>query len=221
MRIKICKECKHPIEQCSCSNERKQQWKEVRSQELLNDIKRIENSIEFTEDRLTHKDEILRKYQQQMAELCYEKNSFEIDDDIADVIFTLWEKGYRTSFCCSGHPENENYGLYISFAQDYYFDFTAFPFEAGWAYTRYSGNCIRLNVTQKLRKLLSENGIDLTEYFLHQRELLKEWVNQLPPARIADRYENLPGLKISSSKIPACDFLKNWKERKDKMYESL
>lgn len=206
MRIKICKECNYPVEQCQCSIERKQEWENIRTQELISKVQSIERDIVWTKQQLATRDTVLQNLQQDIDVLCYERqNSFEIDDDIADVIFALWEKGYNTRYCCSGHPERLYYGLYISFAQDYYFNFTTFPFEEGWEYTRYSGHCLRFSMTNKLARQLSGNGIDLTGYFLHQREQLKKWVDQLPPARSAERYESLPGIKTGSGKILPCN----------------
>ena len=203
MKIKICKVCKLRVDQCQCSNKIKEDWKKEQARILHERIADLDAEILRERELISHRKDMQEKIQRNRNALRYENNSFEIDDDIADVIFTLWEKGYDTRFCCSGHPENQDYGLYISFAQDYYFDFSHTDFDKGWVYTRYSGHCLRLNLTMKFREELVRDGIGISEYFLHQRELLKKWVQDLPPARLAHREESLPGLKISSSKIPS------------------
>lgn len=36
---------------------------------------------------------------------CKTDDCFEVDDAIAEIIVVLNRKGYRTAFCCSGHPD--------------------------------------------------------------------------------------------------------------------
>lgn len=40
-----------------------------------------------------------------------------IDDEMVETIIILNDKGYVTCACCSGHPENEDYGMYIAFGK--------------------------------------------------------------------------------------------------------
>lgn len=41
------------------------------------------------------------------------ENGFEVDDLIAPAISILNKKGYRTAFCCSGHPDRCPFVDYI------------------------------------------------------------------------------------------------------------
>ena len=129
MKVKICKVCKLPVDQCQCSNKIKEDWKKEQARILHERIADLDAEILRERELISHRKDMQEKIQRNRNALRYENNSFEIDDDIADVIFTLWEKGYDTRFCCSGHPENQDYGLYISFAQDYYFDFSHTDFD--------------------------------------------------------------------------------------------
>jgi hypothetical protein len=51
------------------------------------------------------------------------------------IIRELNAKGYKTKWCCAGHPEEEDssHAIYISFAEEYDFDE---PFPAGGKYSK-------------------------------------------------------------------------------------
>ena len=46
-------------------------------------------------------------------------NVFEVDDDIAETIAILNKKGYRTTYCCSGHNDPE-IGFFVYIPKEYY-----------------------------------------------------------------------------------------------------
>ena len=99
MKIKICKVCKLPVDQCQCSNKIKEDWKKEQARILHERIAYLDAEILRERELISHRKDMQEKIQRNRNALRYENNSFEIDDDIADVIFTLWEKGYDTRFC--------------------------------------------------------------------------------------------------------------------------
>ena len=219
MQIRICNGCRKPVEHCICSEETKAAWLQEKTQELSQMLERLPTPEE-SEKQLEETEKWQEKW---VAQLKADREnpetynyvrwcSFEVDDDIVDVIQLLWKKGYDTCGCCSGHPENEDYGLYIMFSVDYYFDFSDVPFGEGWSYAR-SYRRLLLWITQKFEAVLKRNGITKDGYVLQQRALLKEWAEKLPPARLAERTEDLPGLKIGSGKIPPRDYIENWRKK--------
>lgn len=60
----------------------------------------------------------------------------QIDKLMVPIIRELNEKGYKTTGCCAGHPEQEEFvasGIYIAFAEEYDFDE---PFPEGARYSK-------------------------------------------------------------------------------------
>ena len=60
----------------------------------------------------------------------------QIDKLMVPIIRELNEKGYKTTGCCAGHPEQEEFavsGIYIAFAEEYDFDE---PFPDGARYSK-------------------------------------------------------------------------------------
>ena len=101
MKVKICQSCKFPVDQCQCSNVTKENWQREQTRILLKRIDHLDAVTSHKKDLLSHKEDIEKKIKQDRDRLNYENNSFEVDDDIADTIFVLWEKGYDTCFCNS------------------------------------------------------------------------------------------------------------------------
>lgn len=65
---------------------------------------------------------IQKRYRKSKCNEC-SSFTFEVDELIAPVIQVLNRKGYRTIYCCSGHPEfwkNTFAGTYIMFSEPYH-----------------------------------------------------------------------------------------------------
>ena len=70
-------------------------------------------------------------------------NLVELDDPIAKYIGRLNKMGYRTRYCCSGHNYNHYLDIYISFKQDYKFDYLP----EDWEYDEGDKKVIRYNIS--------------------------------------------------------------------------
>lgn len=210
--MKICKDCCYPVEQCQCTPQEKSyhQWKrQAALEEWLEScdvkIRSLQDDLEIFRTYPEEKAAIIQEYEKEKSALDYhQENSFEIDEDFAEVIPMFWKKGYDTRFCCSGHPDKEQYSLYITFAQDYEFDFTDLPLKNGWEYHRrneYGEPCYSLYYTMppSVKKKLQKENRDIEAYFLEQRNLLMQWVQSLPPAKIADYHQKLRGHRKKSA----------------------
>ena len=204
--MKVCQNCCWPVEQCQCTAQEKSHalWERTEVLERLIDqyevkIRSLQDDLEIFRTFPEEKDAVIQVYEKEKTVLDYHKeHSIEIDDDFVDIIQTLWKKGYDTYFCCSGHPEKQDYGLYITFANDYDFDFTSLPLKNGWLYSRrneYGEPSYSLYYTMppSVKKKLGEKKKVMTAYFLEQRALLAQWIENLPPARIADYHQKLRG----------------------------
>lgn len=208
--MKICKNCCYPVEQCQCTQQEKNAWHWEHQVALEGWLEQCEVQIRNLQDELeifrTYPEEkaaIIQKYEEEKVALDYhQENSFEIDDDFAKIIPMLWEKGYDTRFCCSGHPDQEEYKFYITFAHDYEFDFTTLPLKNGWSYCRHvysTSYSLYYTMPSSVEKKLKKDGKDIEKYFLDQRALLTQWIQNLPPARIADYHQKLRGHSKSHS----------------------
>ena len=204
--MKICKICGYPEIQCQCTQQEKNAWLweyQASLEECLEQcevqIRNLQDEIEIFGTYPEEKAAIIQEYEEEKAKLDYHmENSFDIDDDFAEIIPMLWAKGYDTRFCCSGHPEKQEYSFYIAFANDYDFNFTSLPLTKGWRYCRrneYGEPCYSLYYTMptSVKNRLKKGNQDLTAYFQEQRKILTQWIQNLPPARIADYHQKLRG----------------------------
>ena len=196
--MNICCGCNKPVPQCTCSQEKRIAWETEARAEKQENIAGFEESIrawkskkgtmpaEEYEQELEWLEEGLKEWQAEPEH--YEEYSFEIDDDILDTILTLWDKGYQTKFCCAGHPDGLSF-MYIVFDYGYFFDFTNSGFDDNWKFQK-SGT-LEYYPSQKALRKMEKEGIDPYAHLCEQRDLLNQWVHQLPPAR-----KMLPGEEI-------------------------
>ena len=201
--MKICRGCCYPVEQCKCTEHEKNQWLWKRENELFEwvehyDMKMlgVQTDREIFRAQPEEKAARIQACEENKGALDYHQtNSFELDDDFVEVIQTLWSKGYDTCFCCSGHPDKKEYNFYVAFTQDYEFDFTTLPFKSGWSYCRGGKDrrsfAFYYQIPKNERR--KRKGADLDQYFVKQRDAFIEWVNQLPPARIANHNQKPKG----------------------------
>ena len=198
----ICANCFNPTAECCCSSEKKEHWQESFDIKNKYELKRFQ--IEFdklsddsklTDEQAERKKFLLERYERLKAYIqntTYETyHSIEIDDDFVDVITSLWKKGYKTQFCCSGHPEKKDYSMYVVFLNNYYFDFTSFKGDSDWQYYK-----CNLNYRMKLKnqKQLKKTNTDIDSYFYEQRKVFKEWIFDLPQARELRKGETIKGV---------------------------
>lgn len=108
-------------------------------------------------------------------ELCHRK-LFEIDENMIVPIRILNKKGYKTSYCCSGHIFAGFFGGYIAFSPD-----TVLPVQPpkGWKYDKAPleesrCKCIRYNFKG------CKNEIDRTKMIFSKTLSLIKWCEELP-----------------------------------------
>lgn len=95
----------------------------------------------------------------------------QIDKLMVPIIRELNEKGYKTSGCCAGHPEQAEFaasGIYIAFADEYDFDE---PFPEG---ARYSKSRHTLQFTPDV-----EGYENLVKFQQETLDKLSDWVEML------------------------------------------
>lgn len=89
----------------------------------------------------------------------------DIDDNIADDIVMLNEKGYTTIACCGGHSDREVYMMSIVFDKIY-----AFELPKGFKLDKHRN--IWFNYPQSTKKR--------EDKYNRQVEIFKQWVKDLP-----------------------------------------
>ena len=70
---------------------------------------------------------------------CYPYYLVQIDKLMVPIIHELNSKGYKTTGCCAGHPDEDEFtttGIYIAFAEDY--DFDNFPEGAKYSKSKHT-----------------------------------------------------------------------------------
>lgn len=170
----VCSLCRKPVDNCICTEEKKKSWED-------------EVNWKYDDCKKNHP-ELLRP---DARRITFSDQYFEIDDDIADIIFSFWDKGYNTKFCCAGHLEERSIDMYITFAKPYFFDFTKAGFEEGWTYINLT---LRYRPTQKMIKAIKEHGEDPYDHLIKQRKFLYEWIRSLPSSKLLDWNEKVPGV---------------------------
>ena len=125
-----------------------------------------------------------------------------MDVFFAEFVQLLWEKGYDLCFCGSGNPDQEEYKFYIPLSHDYEFDFPPLPLKNGWSYCRHvysTSYSLYYTMPSSVEKKLKKDRKDIEKYFLDQRALLTQWIQNIPPTRIADYHKTLRGHSKSHS----------------------
>ncbi len=199
--MKVCYGCNKPVPQCVCSQEKRITWEKnarAEKEEALQYIQKERQELKAQKDKMSEAEykEELKNLEEDREEWLnepedYKDYSFEIDDDILDTILTLWDKGYKTKFCCAGHPDFPRY-IYIVFEYGYYFDFTNSGFDDNWKYA--SGCHLCYSPSMKAIHQMEKEGMDPYEHLCEQRELLNHWVHQLPPPRKLKKGEKVKGI---------------------------
>lgn len=95
----------------------------------------------------------------------------QIDRLMVPIIRELNSKGYKTTGCCAGHPESDEYkhsSIYIAFAEDYDFDE---PFPEGGKYSKVK-HTISYIPTE-------ENYDDLEGFQMDVLQRLEDWAEML------------------------------------------
>ena len=114
-------------------------------------------------------------------------NTFECDDKIADIIIKLYNKGYITEFCCSGHPNDMH--PYIAFNKNSSLELDG-SHPVNWlsddATTdghKYTCYAIRRKFTIK------ERVMNKPEVLINRAMIeLESWVDTLPPSILNSCY---------------------------------
>lgn len=104
----------------------------------------------------------------------------QIDKLMVPIIRELNEKGYKTTGCCAGHPDQEEFvvsGIYIAFADEYDFDE---PFPEG---VRYSKSRHTIHFTPN-----AEDCDDLMKFQEETLDKLLYWAEML---FAVDEYDNM------------------------------
>ncbi|MGB4311782.1 MAG: class II glutamine amidotransferase [Natronincolaceae bacterium] len=106
----------------------------------------------------------------------------DLDEQIADVIFCLNKKGYKTKSCCVGHEGFSEFG--INFDVDIDINDIALPLNFEW--DRRNSRAIKMipynkamGITRKkMQQTVSEETLE--QYRLRDLEALREWAKNLP-----------------------------------------
>ena len=99
---------------------------------------------------------------------------FEVDDKITESIIKLNNKGYETTMCCSGHPDEKEITPYVMFTRFVSYGIEYIPF--GWNVDkRFKELVIRRFFTDEEKEIFTkEQLVDIAA-----REL-DNWVDSLP-----------------------------------------
>jgi hypothetical protein len=99
----------------------------------------------------------------------------EIDTAMLDIIFDLNKKGYKTEFCCSGHPTVDNFHAYLIISGE----MRDIPVPEGFTVS------FRKNITD-ISSIRSKKGKrqlttdELEQMIRKNMESLRRWVLKLP-----------------------------------------
>lgn len=111
--------------------------------------------------------------------ICNHERYVDIDDAIADIILEFNRKNYYTEACCSGHPENNDYGLYIMFGtkvappreEFLKYPLLDFKYTTGCVYVKYpNGRKTPNEIKEKLMMEAMENLREMA-YSLPEKEM--------------------------------------------------
>ena len=98
---------------------------------------------------------------------CENRSSIELDYNMVTIIKTLNLKGFRTEFCCGGHPDKQFTEIYIQFKEQY--QFNSLPKDFIYKPNKKILTYQEVATTKPERQQLIKSHI----------KILKDWVNLL------------------------------------------
>lgn len=109
--------------------------------------------------------------------------TFECDDAIAYAILKLNQKGYKTEYCCSGHPgDNNPYILFDRWTSIVLDNFTEIIHPNNWNVDRDRHSRYKYKSLSIRRRFTEKEMIEFTDEELIDKAMkeLDEWVDKLP-----------------------------------------
>ena len=99
----------------------------------------------------------------------------DIDTPMLDIIFDLNKKGYKTQFCCSGHPTSKLYSAYFVISGK----INGITVPAGFSieYEEHRTTITSLNIKKDKSELSS---VELEKLAKNNLSNLRKWVIELP-----------------------------------------
>ena len=178
------------MNQCICTPEVKKQWMDKVSRDIEHGINWALN----LEKELCRKKNEKVSLQKELETLDYQDNSYEIEEKLWKAATTLEKKGYLLTTYAWSHLETDfKDRIEFTFQNSYWFDFTDFPSKKGWEYNQH-WKCLCFRLSSISERVLKKYAFTPEEYLDWQRELLVEWVEHLPEARLLEKGEKVQGI---------------------------
>lgn len=193
--MRVCCGCRKPLNQCECTSKMKENW-----------IKGIEYHLNFEEERLTNLEQSISDAEEQRRQLLteletldYRNHCYEIEENLWKAVVILEQKGYHIQEkAWSNLQHHWYYDIFIKFQENYWFDFSNFLTKKGWAYDlkERSLQFLWSKVSAKYRKKIR---MTKEQYLDWQREVLVQWSEQLPMAKLLSEGEEIGGVTKDGS----------------------
>ena len=169
-------------------------------------IKGIEYHLNFEEERLINLEQSISDAEEQRRQLLteletldYRNHCYEIEENLWKAVVILEQKGYHIQEkAWSNLQHHWYYDIFIKFQENYWFDFSNFLTKKGWAYDlkERSLQFLWSKVSAKYRKKIR---MTKEQYLDWQREVLVQWSEQLPMAKLLSEGEEIGGVTKDGS----------------------
>ncbi|MGH4139448.1 hypothetical protein [Clostridium sp.] len=99
----------------------------------------------------------------------------DIDTPILDIIFNLNKKGYRTEYCCSGHPEQKVYSAYLVVSESINGEIAPEGFSL-----KYKDNRTIITSLNVKKSKVKASTVELEKLARKNLGNLRKWIIELP-----------------------------------------